>query len=70
MEEKTLDQLAEEEFDARMVVEGLGMMNMYGRSHEESKNIAVDYARARANHAAAKFRLEEAIRKFAMEPAQ
>ena len=50
MSEKTIDELAIEEFEAKVILEGMGMMNVAGVSYEERKKRAIDYARARAKH--------------------
>jgi hypothetical protein len=66
MADKTLEELAGEEFDTRMVVEGLAQMNTYGLTYEEQKKQAIEYAIAKERHTRANRLLWYAIN----EPAQ
>lgn len=61
-EEKTVAQLAEEEFVARKHYEHLGASNVAGLSYEEQKKSAIAYAEAQARAFAARAALDAAIR--------
>ena len=56
-----IEELAAQEFEARMHLEALGMMNTTGLSYDDRKKQAIEYAQARYDHAQVKSRLESAI---------
>ena len=47
---KTLDEVAGDEFEARMAVEGMSMMNTGGLSYQDRKMQAIEYAKAKYHH--------------------
>lgn len=59
---KTIAELAAENFEAQERVRGLAVMNVAGLDYDERKQSAIRYAEAQAAAAAAKYRLDEAIR--------
>lgn len=62
MSEKTIDELAIEEFEAKIVLDGMRMMNVSGLAYEYQKQTAIDYARAKAKHWQCETALNKKIR--------